>query len=81
MDSEWVLWLLSVRVLGLAPQVTGAQKKCADDFSSSIAGPAIKSRAATRPKYQRLIDRFTADCTTDAVAGIETSVAKVCPAD
>jgi hypothetical protein len=59
------------------PQVSDAKKRCEDMFSNSTAGPAIKRRAATRPKYQQRIDQFTADCATDAIAGITTSVEKV----
>ena len=58
-------------------QVADAAKKCADEFAASAAGPTIKSHAATRPSWQRLIDRFSKDCGEDGLAGISTPVEKV----
>ena len=60
-------------------QVADAAKKCADDFAASAAGPTIKRHAATRPKWQGLIDRFSKDCGFDEVAGISTPIEKVRP--
>ena len=65
--------------LSLCSQVADAAKKCADDFAASAAGPTIKRHAATRPKWQGLIDRFSKDCGFDEVAGISTPSEKVCP--
>ena len=82
-----VLWRLSSTASCANPrthgtfclQVADAAKKCADDFAASAAGPTIQRHAATRPKWQGLIDRFSKDCGFDEVAGISSPIEKVRP--
>jgi len=82
-----VLWRLSFTASCANPrthgtfclQVADAAKKCADDFAASAAGPTIQRHAATRPKWQGLIDRFSKDCGFDEVAGISSPIEKVRP--